>query len=50
VVLNAAAGLLVGGMVSTLAEGGDLARVVLDDGRAAGVLDRLIVASKAASA
>ena len=50
VVLNAAAGLLVGGVVTTLAEGGDLARAVLDDGRAAGVLDRLIVASKAASA
>ncbi len=50
VVLNAAAGLLVGGGVSTLAEGGDLARAVLDDGRAAGVLERLVVASKAASA
>lgn len=50
VVLNAAAGLLVGGVVSTLADGGDLARAVLDDGRAAGVLERLVVASKAAGA
>jgi anthranilate phosphoribosyltransferase len=48
VVLNAAAGLLVGGAVDEIADGVDLAGAVLDDGRAAAALDRLVVASRAA--
>jgi anthranilate phosphoribosyltransferase len=47
VVLNAAAGLLVGGAVDDLADGVELAAAVLDDGRAAAALDRLVVASQA---
>jgi anthranilate phosphoribosyltransferase len=46
VVLNAAAGLLVGGAVLSLAEGVALAGEVLDDGRAAATLDRLVAASQ----
>jgi len=47
VVLNAAAGLLVGGAVGSLADGIELAGAVLDDGRAAAALDRLVAASNA---
>jgi anthranilate phosphoribosyltransferase len=42
VVLNAAAGLMVGGAVGDLAAGVALAQEVIDDGRAASCLDRLI--------
>jgi anthranilate phosphoribosyltransferase len=49
VVLNAAAGLLVGGGVSSLEDGVALAAAVLDDGRAAAVLDALVAASKVAA-
>ena len=41
VVLNAAAGLLAGGRVDDLAAGVELAQASIDDGRAAGVLERL---------
>ncbi len=41
VVLNAAAGLLAGGAVDDLAAGVEAAQASVDDGRAAGVLDRL---------
>ena len=41
VVLNAAAGLLAGGAVDDLAAGVQAAQACVDDGRAAGVLDRL---------
>jgi anthranilate phosphoribosyltransferase len=46
VVLNAAAGLLVGGAVESMAEGVALAGDVLDDGRAAATLERLVAASQ----
>jgi anthranilate phosphoribosyltransferase len=46
VMLNAAAGLLVGGAVATMADGVALAGAVLDDGRAAATLDRLVAASQ----
>jgi anthranilate phosphoribosyltransferase len=46
VVLNAAAGLLVGEAVATLDEGVGLAGAVLDDGRAAAALDALVAASR----
>ena len=49
VVLNAAAGLVVAGAVATLAEGVALAGAVLDDGRAAAALDRLVAASQRAA-
>ena len=49
VVLNAAAGLLVGGAVGSMAEGIATAAAVLDDGRAAAALDRLVTASQAAA-
>jgi anthranilate phosphoribosyltransferase len=49
VVLNAAAGLLVGGAVGSLADGLGAAGAALDDGRAAAVLDRLVAASQAAA-
>jgi anthranilate phosphoribosyltransferase len=49
VTLNAAAGLLVGEAVASLAEGVELARAVLDDGRAASVLERLVATTNAAS-
>jgi anthranilate phosphoribosyltransferase len=48
VVLNAAAGLVVGGAVDTMADGVELASAVLDDGRAAEALARLVRASNAA--
>jgi anthranilate phosphoribosyltransferase len=47
VVLNAAAGLLVGGAVGTLADGVELAGAVLDDGRAAAALEAMVAASRA---
>jgi anthranilate phosphoribosyltransferase len=50
VVLNAAAGLLVAGLVDELAAGVELAQATIDDGRAAATLDRFVEASKAASA
>ena len=50
VVLNAAAGLLVADVVPDLAGGVALAGEVLDDGRAAAALDRLVGASIAAGA
>ena len=50
VVLNAAAGLLVADVVPDLAAGVALAGEVLDDGRAAAALDRLVAASIAAGA
>ena len=46
VVLNAAAGLLVGGAVASLHEGVGLACSALDDGRASAVLARLVAASQ----
>ncbi len=49
VVLNAAAGLVVGGRCADLAEGVALAAEVLDDGRAAACLDRLVSVSQAAA-
>jgi anthranilate phosphoribosyltransferase len=48
VVLNAAAGLLVGDAVASMAEGVELAQAVIDDGRAVGELERLVKASNAA--
>ncbi|MGH9129770.1 MAG: anthranilate phosphoribosyltransferase [Acidimicrobiales bacterium] len=45
--LNAAAGLVVAGVVGDLAEGLELARATLDSGAAAGVLDRLVRVSAA---
>ena len=47
VVLNAAAGLVVADRCADLAEGVGLASAVLDDGRAAACLDRLIEVSRA---
>jgi anthranilate phosphoribosyltransferase len=46
VVLNAAAGLLVGGAVPSLDAGVALAEAALDDGRAAAALDALVAASR----
>jgi anthranilate phosphoribosyltransferase len=48
VVLNAAAGLLVGGAVADLAAGVQLAGATIDAGAAADALDRLVSASQAA--
>ena len=48
VLLNAAAAFLVADKVETLREGVDLAAAVIDDGRAAGALSRLIETTKAA--
>lgn len=50
VVLNAAAGLVVAGVVDDLPSGVDAARASIDSGRARGVLDRLVSASKVAAA
>jgi len=50
VVLNAAAALMVAGAVPDLAAGIELAGAVLDDGRAAACLDRLVTTSVAAKA
>jgi anthranilate phosphoribosyltransferase len=46
VVLNASAGLVVGGAVASMSEGVALAGAAIDDGRAAAVLDRLVRASQ----
>jgi anthranilate phosphoribosyltransferase len=50
VLLNAAAGLLVGGAVGSLADGLAVAAAVVDDGRAEAALERLVAASRAAAA
>jgi anthranilate phosphoribosyltransferase len=50
VVLNAAAGLLVGGQASSLTEGIEQAMAVIDDGRAAAALHRLVTVSNLAAA
>jgi anthranilate phosphoribosyltransferase len=47
VVLNAAAGLVVGGAVADLADGIVTAGLVIDDGRAQGALDALVRVSQA---
>lgn len=49
VVLNAAAGLVVAGLCPDLAPGLEMASAVIDDGRAARVLDRLVTVSQAAA-
>ena len=49
VLLNAAAGLVVAGVAADLAAGVGLAAASIDDGKAAGVLDRLIQASGSAA-
>ncbi len=49
VLLNAAAGLVVGGACDDLAAGLDLAAAVVDDGRAMAGLDRLVAVSRAAA-
>lgn len=49
VVLNAAAGLVAAGLCEDLVEGAGLAAAAIDDGRAAGALERLVTASKAAA-
>ena len=50
VVYNAAAGLVVAGLAPDLAAGVPLAAASIDEGRAAGVLERLIEASQGAGA
>ncbi len=47
VVLNAAAGLMAGGVAGDLHEGLALAAAAIDDGRAAGALDTLVAVSTA---
>ena len=49
VLLNAAAGVVVAGLADDLGAGLELARSSLDDGRAGGVLERLVAASNAAA-
>lgn len=49
VALNAAAGLVVGGLAADLVEGLDRARSAIDDGSAASVLERLVAVSSAAA-
>ncbi len=49
VLLNAAAGVVVAGLAHDLAHGLELAAAALDDGRAAGVLERLVATSNAAA-
>jgi anthranilate phosphoribosyltransferase len=49
VVLNAAAGLLVGGLVDDLADGVEAAQAALDDGRTEAVLQHLVATSQAAA-
>ena len=49
VVLNAGAGLVVGGRATTLAEGIALARETIDSGAGAATLDRFVAASQAAA-
>jgi anthranilate phosphoribosyltransferase len=48
-VLNAGAGLVVAGLAENLPDGVDAAAAVIDDGRAAAVLSRLVETSKAAA-
>ena len=48
VTLNASAALVTAGLVDDLAAGIELARAAIDDGRAAGALDRLVAVSNAA--
>ena len=50
VALNAAAGLVVGGVSEDLVDGLALARAVIDDGRAAATLEALVSVSKSAAA
>ncbi|HEX4979295.1 MAG TPA: anthranilate phosphoribosyltransferase [Acidimicrobiales bacterium] len=50
VVLNAGAAMVVAGLAGDLGEGVEVARGAIDDGRAMGVLDRLVAASAAADA
>lgn len=50
VTLNAAAALVVAGLADTVADGFTLAGAVLDDGRAAAALERLVTVSGAAAA
>jgi len=50
VILNAAAGLVVGGAADTLADGMTMAATAIDDGRAAASLDRLGAAAPEATA
>jgi anthranilate phosphoribosyltransferase len=50
VVLNAAAALVVADLASDFIAGVDLAGEVIDDGRAAAVLDRFVATSQAAAA
>jgi anthranilate phosphoribosyltransferase len=50
VVLNAAAGLVVAGVVDDIGAGCDAARSSIDDGRAADVLERVVAVSTAAKA
>lgn len=50
VLLNAAAGILVAGLAATLADGLDAAARSIDEGRAAGVLERLVRTSTVAAA
>jgi anthranilate phosphoribosyltransferase len=47
VLLNAAAAFLIGDKVETLRDGVEMAGAVIDDGRAAGALERLVAASHA---
>jgi len=48
VVLNAAAGLVVGGVAQDIAEGCEAARAAIDGGHAAAVLDKVVAVSQAA--
>ena len=50
VLLNAAAGLLVGGACATLEQGIDLGRKAIDDGRARATLEKLVATSTKAAA
>jgi anthranilate phosphoribosyltransferase len=50
VILNAAAALVVGGVVDDLSSGVDMARSILSDGRAAESLERLVTVSRAQAA
>ena len=46
VLMNAAAGLLVSGLVDSLADGMKAARVAIDEGRANAALDRMVAYSQ----
>jgi anthranilate phosphoribosyltransferase len=50
VLLNAAAGLVAGGVVEGLSEGLEAAAAAVDEGRAAAVVDRLVAVSRSAAA